>query len=137
MSGIFIEPSDFFEVKVVVVKKNDKVYAATDTKLLISENEEIESSDLDSVEEYEATFREPSYKDEVDMFSNGLFGDISDINNIQLNLAVVNYNRLICLIKSWSFKDGKGEPISPNKENISKIHPSIARVLLDEIAKRI
>lgn len=127
MSGIFIEPSETITIKIYAGQgKNGKLLASHDLEMLKKE----ENFDENSLKDYEVVLRRPSYRDEISILNTGVKGDISAM---RFNFAEVNYNRLVQLLKSWTFMDDRGSPIAPMKENVDKLHPVIARAIADAL----
>jgi len=128
MSGIFIEPSETVAIKIYVGKNK------SDMRLLASHDVDVLKNDKDfettSLKEYEIVLKRPSYRDEVSILKSGIQGDASAL---QFNFAEVSYNRLVNLLKSWTFVDDQDVPIPSTKENIDKLHPAIARSIIDAL----
>ena len=126
MQNLFISPDDEFIVKFcVAADKDDTIFCDLEKKSLISSLESMgrEVSDF-SIEEYNATFKKPSFGD-----TSSLYDSIFSVNNedgISFNPIIARYNKIVALIKSW---DLTGEDKKPTEEDIRSLHPVIANAI--------
>ena len=125
MQNLFINPKDEFVVKFsVAIDKDNTVFCDLEKKSLISLLESMKKKVSDfSIEEYQATFKKPSFGDTMTMY-----GEIFSMNEegVSFNPIVTRYNKISTLIKSWNLK---GDIKKPTNEEIKQLHPVIASVI--------
>jgi hypothetical protein len=126
MQNLFISPEDEFIIKFcVAIDKDDTIFCDIEKKSLVSSLEAMgkEVSDF-SIEEYNATFKKPSFGDTMTMY-NEIFSVNGD-TGVNFNPVVARYNKIIALMKSWNLK---GEPAKPSEEEVRQLHPVIANAI--------
>jgi hypothetical protein len=128
MSGIFVNPEDEIKVRIVVAtNKHGAIFAESDEDML-KEMYPIEDLDMTSLQTFEAVFRQPSFKDSVELsteFSVNAAGDTS----VDFNPVDARYRKMSKLLKTWTFKDDAGGAVPPTEENVAKLHPIVASVI--------
>jgi hypothetical protein len=126
MQNLFIKPEDEFIIKFcVAVDKDDTIFCDIEKKSIISSLEAMgrDISDF-SIEEYEATFKKPSFGDTMAMY-NEIFS-VDDDTGVKFNPVIARYNKIIALIKSWNLK---GEVSKPSEEDVRQLHPIVANAI--------
>ena len=125
MQNLFISPEDEFIVKFsVAIDKDDTVFCDLEKKSLIDLLGSMDKKVSDfSIEEYQATFKRPSFGDTMTMY-----GEIFSMNEsgVSFNPITTRYNKISTLIKSWNLK---GDIKKPTNEDIKQLHPVIASVI--------
>ena len=128
--NLFISPEDTVSFDVyVAVDSDNNVYANIDKKTLLKENKEIKE---DQVVSFNFTFKKPSYKDNIDIMkkSGGL---TSNGETIEFDASSIRYERFVSLLEAWTLVDSSGNTLPAIKENIDKLHPTLAAVILDRM----
>ena len=128
--NLFISPEDTVSFDVyVAVDSDNNVYANIDKKTLLKENKEIKE---DQVVSFNFTFKKPSYKDNIDIMkkSGGL---TSNGETIEFDASSIRYERFVTLLEAWTLIDSSGNSLPAIKENIDKLHPTLAAVILDRM----
>ena len=128
MSGIFIDDKERIKVDIYIGKSKDGKKVFADQRIEgIKANEDLDDSSLES---HNVSFKYPTYKEEVNAMNKGL--QTTD-GNLEVNIAGINYARLVSLLVEWSFKDKDGNPIPVTKANIDALNPAIANAMVDII----
>ena len=128
--NLFISPEDTISFDVyVTVDSDNNVYANIDKKALLKENKEIKE---DQVVSFNFTFKKPSYKDNIDIMkkSGGL---TSNGETIEFDASSIRYERFVTLLEAWTLVDSSGNPLPAIKENVDRLHPTLASVILDRM----
>ena len=125
MNNLFINPEDTITVTIFVGQVDNKIVAASKKDDLKKENKDV---DLESVESYQVSFRRTNYKDNVDIMKMTM---TTDGESLKADIATLRYERFVNLVKGWSFKDENGNVIPANRENIDKLHGSVADAILN------
>ena len=129
MTGIFIDPKETVSFEIFVGVVEGKVFTGDNKEKLVAENKDI---DKESVMSFEFVFRIPSYKDNIDMMKSS--GAVTtDGETVEFDAASLRYERMVTLIQSWTLTDEEGKEISPTRENINRLHPTIAAAILDKL----
>ena len=128
--NLFINPKDTISFDVfVAVDENEKIYANVDKKVLLKENKDIKE---DQVVSFTFTFKRPSYKDNIDIMKNS-GGITSNGETIEFDASSVRYERFVSLLESWTLVDDKGELLTATKENVDRLHPTLAVIVLEQM----
>jgi len=127
--NLFINPEDVISFDVYVAVYDGNVYANVDKKELLKENKKLKE---DEVASFNFTFKKPSYKDNIEIMkrSGGL---TSDGETIAFDASSVRYERFVSLLKSWTLVGESGDLLLATKENVDRLHPTLAAVILDRM----
>lgn len=120
-------------MKSLLVKKDDNIKInfvvgqTIDGKILCSDKKE---DNFVEFQEHFIVIKKPSYGENIDILSNILNGEMSNIkiNPLKLRLEKISY-----LIKDWSFVDEKGEKLPMTKENIFSLETEIGNHITSKI----
>lgn len=125
MQNLFVSPDDEFSIKFsVAVDKDATIFCDLERKLLISSLEAMGRDIKDfTIEDYNATFKKPSFGDSRELYSENF--SLSD-SGVQFNPVIARFNKIVALIKSWNLK---GNDEKPSEEEIRQLHPVIANVI--------
>jgi hypothetical protein len=125
MQNLFIKKEDEFVIKFyVAIDKEGTVWSDSKEESL----KEVLNPDKEyEIESYSVTFKKPSFGDSVNLY-NDIF-KTTDGSNIEFNPLTARYQKICLLIKDWSLVDEEGNKISPNPENVKKLHPMIANTI--------
>jgi len=126
MQNLFISPDDEFIIKFcVAIDKDDTIFCDLEKKSLILSLETMGREILDfSIEEYEATFKKPSFGDTMTIY-NEIFS-VNEDDGVKFNPVIARYNKIVALIKSWNLK---GEVSNPSEEEVRQLHPIVANAI--------
>lgn len=131
MISVLVKENEEITVKIVIgANKDGNIYCEP-----YREKEELVKflgDDVEGeIEEHRIIFRRPSFQDmkeiSADVFSFGGEGDIA------FNPLAARFAKMKKLLKSWSFKDGQGNPIAATADNITSLNPAIGNVLGAEL----
>lgn len=123
-------------MKGILVKKDEKVkvniyvsIAASGSIVASHVKEAVEQlkGEEAGIYEFEAVFRKPSYRDDVNVLSDSLR---SDGNNVELNPAALRYLRLNQLLESWTLVDEDGKPVPATPESIDSLSSAVGNALV-------
>jgi hypothetical protein len=130
MKNIFVGKNDSFKVEFVVAyTKSGETVAAKNNSLLPKD------ADLSCGETHYVLFKNPSYKDNVDILSKSVKADME--GGVQVDPSLLRYARFLALAQEWSFKDDQGNKIKLTAENINNLSPKIANVILEQLDERL
>ena len=60
-------------------------------------------------------------------------GLTSDGETIAFDASSVRYERFVSLLTDWTLVDSAGESLAATKENVDKLHPTLASVVLEKM----
>jgi len=124
MKNLFVKESD--EVKIhLFIGLTEKGGIVADPELSTLEEEGI---DAKSVEEHDIVFRMLNFKDSVALASD-MFNYSAQEQGLDFNPLAMRFEKIVKLIKSWTFKDDAGNILPCTKENISNLHPTVASAI--------
>ena len=129
MIKLFVNPEDTITIKLAVAvdQIGNQIYVDANKKDL-----EIMLKDVEHViEEYEVVFKRPSFKDAVEI-NQSLYSSTID-GKISFNPLQDRYKKITSLIKSWNLTNENGDAMEPNKDNVNKLHPTIAEFLANQL----
>jgi len=126
MKSLFVKDDDAVIVKIFLAKDKSGDFLASNNKeaLLIQAVPE-------TLEEHQVSFKKPSYGDDVSVYSSAVK---IENNNIKVDPVLFRFNKFVSLARSWTFKD-EGGIIPVNMDNIRKLDPGLANLILDEFEK--
>jgi hypothetical protein len=125
MPKLFVDGENEIVIKVVVADSpNGQVFAGASKDELDLEIDDLKDED---VAELSFTFKQPSFKDSVDMAKSVLSS--TDGQSLDFNPLAARYEKMVTLIKSWNLTDVNGNPVEPTEANISKLHPVVANTV--------
>jgi len=128
MSGIFIDNNETISFNVFVgLDSANKLYAAESREELVKESSLVQ----DSIMSYSFEFRVPTYRDNMDFFSRSVKTDAQ--GEFEINPSLLRYERFVSLLCKWDLKDSSGNVIKPIKENIDKLNPVLADVVMAKL----
>ena len=125
--NLFISPKDTVSFNVYVAVDDGKIYANVDKKVLLKENLE-----EDQIVSFSFTFKEPSYKDNIDIMKRS-GGITSNGETVEFDASSIRYERFVSLLESWTLVDSSGDLLPATKENIDKLNPTLASVVLEKM----
>lgn len=129
MKGIFVNKRERIKVNFVIGQtKKGECVAALDDKSFEEKDE------VSSIEEHYVEFKRPSYRDNVETFSKTLR---VEGQNMQIDPALLRYERFCTLISDWSFTKDDGSIYKPTRENIDNLNPDIANVIMDGLDREL
>jgi hypothetical protein len=126
MLNIFVESEDIIKINfTIAVSDTEKVYA------------DISRSDLEQMltgikctfEDHYIVFKRPSFKDIVNM-SQGLK---SDGTGFSIDILPDRYNKVVALLRQWSFLSPDESPAPLTTSNIDKLHPVVAELIISQL----
>ena len=126
MQHLYVNPEDEFVIKFsVAIDSENTIFCDLEKKSLASSLEAMgrDVSDF-TMQEYEATFKKPSFGDTINLYSE-IFS-VNEITGVNFNPIIARYNKIVALIKSWNLK---GEKVKPSEEDIRNLHPVIANAI--------
>jgi len=127
--NLFIDPKDIVSFDMHVAVEDDIVYANSEKKVLLEENKNLKE---DQVVAFSFTFKRPSYKDNIEIMKRS-GGITSNGETIEFDAASVRYERFVSLLTAWTLVDSNGDLLPATKENIDKLHPTLASVVLERM----
>jgi len=127
--NLFISPKDTISFDVYVAVEGGVVYADADKKTLLKENDVLKE---DQVVVFNFTFKKPSYKDNIEIMKRS-GGITSNGDTIEFDASAVRYERFVSLLDSWTLVDASGEALPATKENVDRLHPTLAGVILEKM----
>jgi len=127
--NLFIDPKDIVSFDMHVAVEDDIVYANSEKKVLLEENKNLKE---DQVVAFSFTFKKPSYKDNIEIMKRS-GGITSNGETIEFDAASVRYERFVSLLTAWTLVDSNGDLLPATKENIDKLHPTLASVVLERM----
>jgi len=127
--NLFIDPKDIISFDMHVAVEDDIVYANSEKKVLLEENKNLKE---DQVVAFSFTFKRPSYKDNIEIMKRS-GGITSNGETIEFDAASVRYERFVSLLTAWTLVDSNGDLLPATKENIDKLHPTLASVVLERM----
>ena len=128
--NLFINPKDTISFDVyVTLGKDEQIYADTSKEKLIKENKEVKE---DEIVPFNFTFKKPSYKDNIDIMKKS-GGFTSNGETVEFDASSIRYERFVSLLESWTLVDENGELLPATKENVDRLHPTLAGVVLDKM----
>jgi len=127
--NLFIDPKDIISFDMHVAVEDDIVYANSEKKVLLEENKNLKE---DQVVAFSFTFKKPSYKDNIEIMKRS-GGITSNGETIEFDAASVRYERFVSLLTAWTLVDSNGDLLPATKENIDKLHPTLASVVLERM----
>lgn len=131
MKGLLVGKDDNIKIKIFVGNdKNDEIFAHDDKNALLEYE-----VDEKTVEQFDFTFRRPSYRDEVDLVSGNVV--VTDMTGLRIDPAAIRYKRMVSLLKDWSLKDQDGKKIPVNPDNVDRLHPKVAGAILNVLDERL
>ena len=124
MQNLFINENDEFTIAFsVAIDSKDVIFCDIERKSLVSSLESMGKESTDYViEDYQATFKKPSFGDISKLYDSILTGD----NGAVVNPIEIKFRKISALIKSWNLK---GDEIAPTPEDIRSLHPTIATAI--------
>jgi len=121
------------------VTENDEVVI----DLYVSENssgntiawtkDEDRPENVEQVEKYSATFRQPNYKDTVELLDIATRTDVN--GDFAVNLGSIRMHRIVMLIKTWDFVDENGATVEPTIDFVISLNPIVAMALADGLER--
>ena len=127
MIDLFVDNNAEIVVRVYVAKDKMENVVAADTRAALMADNPIFTNSTE-VEEYKFVFKQPSFKDSVDLSGDAFNYSIAD-GDVGFNIMAMRYAKMSKLIKSWDLKDSGGNAVPANEENVSKLNPVIASVV--------
>lgn len=131
MKSIFIKDDAKIEIKIFFAKDSTGEIFVANKKEGLLEKEDI---DKDSLEEHKVVFKYPNHGDMTNIFSKSVQ---VGIDGLSIDPVTARSNKLIYLLKDWTFvaEDGKKLPVT--SENINNLHPVLADFILVEFEEKI
>ena len=129
MKNLFIKDSDEIRVDFFIAStEDDKIYVNIDKDNLdgIMKVMKIEYE----IEEHYAIFKKPNFGDFVSM-ANSTFK--ADNAGVSFNPLDDRYQKLVKLIKSWSFTNKDGNIIQPSASYIKSLNPVVAEIIYSQL----
>ena len=128
MSGIFVNPDDEIIVRIVVARNKHGAIFTENSMSLLKETYQEDEIDESTIEEFEAVFRQPSFKDAVELSTEFSLSTTNEAS-VDFNPVDARFRKMSKLLKSWTFKEEDGTAVPPTEENVAKLHPTIATVI--------
>ena len=126
MTDIFVQDNDEIRIVVAIGKnRHGAIFAANDT-VELKELYEDEALDESTIQEFEVIFKQPSFKDSVEL---AMDFSIGNEKGFEFNPVASRYKKITKLIKSWTLKDGEGNAVPATENNVAKLHPSVAGII--------
>jgi len=124
--------SDLFEIVVKYAQVNLKSGLSA---IIIIKTDEHEKKYGDKMQVLKSQWQQPNWKEHSDLHSDSLItDDVTGVKNPDYNIyrqLVLQRFMKLCVV------DEKGNPVEINKDNLSKLDPSIAMSLYDEWNKKV
>lgn len=76
-------------------------------------------------------FRLPNYKDTVELVDSGI--QFAFDGSMKISSGASSFGRFAKLLKSWDFKNEKGEDIPAIAENVALLDPAIAKSIVVDL----
>ena len=127
--NLFISPKDTVSFDVYVAVDDGKVYASANKEDLLKENKNIKE---DQIVPFNFTFKKPSYKDNIEIMKKS-GGIKSNGEPVEFDASSIRYERFVSLLESWTLVNSSGELLPATKDNIDRLHPDLASVILDKM----
>lgn len=75
-------------------------------------------------------FKVPTFEDTILMSSNIILSkNIKSEPNLETNIMVSRYQKVLHLLKDWSFADDEGNKLKINEDTINRLNPYIAHII--------
>jgi len=129
--NLLINPEDKVSFEVYVAVNGDQLYANADKNVLLKENKDVKEEDVVS---FNFTFKKPSYGDNMSIMKK-CGGVTTNGETIEFDASAIRYERFVSLLDSWTLVDEDAKPLPTTKDNIDRLHPTLAGVILDEMEK--
>lgn len=125
--GLFVDKDTEFTVTIAIAKGKanpEEIFCDISKEKLL----EIYQEDIDpaTIEEHTVWCSYPDFGTTVSIIDKSIEIQKSEV---QLRLSAVRLNKMIALIKRWTFNDKKGNPVSPTSETIKSLNPHVAAIL--------
>jgi len=130
MKSIFIKDDDVIEFEIFFAKNKDGEILVGNKKDALLEREGV---DKETLEEHKLSFKYPNHGDMTDIFSRSVKVGSSGIS---IDPVAARSNRLVVLLRNWTFVDDKGNKLPITEKNIKSLHPSLADFILVEFEDR-
>jgi hypothetical protein len=122
-TGLFINNKELMEVTFAsATDKKGGLVVAKDT------NSFDKGAGVTNTVEHTVRFRQASYRDNVEILSMTLKTKGDDV---EIDPALLRYERFCALVKEWTLTDADGEAVKVNRNNIDKLNPDVAAIIMD------
>jgi len=130
MKSIFIKDDEEVKIDIFFAKNKDGDMFLGNKKDALLEQKGIVKA---SLEEHQVTFKYPNHGDTNNILSKSIqMGE----GGLSIDPIAARVNRLIVLLKDWTFVDDDGKKLPINVTNINKLHSSVADFILTEFGDR-
>lgn len=130
MINLFVDPDEDIVVTInVAIDDKKHIYAWYD-----GQDKPIEVEDI-KTEIFESVFREPSYRDSVELTDMAL--GVSTEGEISMSIAAVRMNRIIRLLKRWNLTDNNGDKVPSTPEMVEGLNPIVAQAISEGLEKKL
>jgi len=135
---LFVDKEKKIEIKIYLAQNSKGELIASDSLDNLLKNEYIVTP-KEEIEEHSFYFRNPSYKDNVDVLSKTLkhqfqIGEENiETNTLSADPALIQYVRFQSLLIDWTLKDNEEKKIPVTKDRIDKLNPVIANVVVSSL----
>ncbi|MHA1482779.1 MAG: hypothetical protein ACTSQA_05015 [Candidatus Heimdallarchaeaceae archaeon] len=131
MKSIFIKEDEIVEVDIFFAKDKDGNMSLGNKK---NELLEIKGMIEESLEEHKITLKYPSHGDMISIVGRSVR---IEGNGLSVDPIAARSNRLIVLLRDWTFMDEDDKKLPITSDNINKLHPSVADFILDEFEAKV
>jgi len=131
MNNLFISKDSEVKVEIWVSEQSPG-------RLVYWSNEEFMKSSKvnpDLVSHLEIVFREPNYLDSTELADIAMAMERD--GSFSMSMNQVRLERVCRLLKSWNLTNDKGEPVSPTRGNVERLHPFIAMAIASTLEDRL
>ena len=122
-TGLFISDKELISITFCAAKdKNGELVVAA------TESDFDKSLEIVDPKVHTVKFRQPSYRDNVEILSMTLK---TNGEAVEIDPALLRYERFCALVKEWDLVDEDGELVKVNRININKLNPDVATIIMD------
>ena len=129
MKNIFVKSDEEFDINIYIAKGSDDNLYASISEDVLKKNDKVAD---ESIIKHTITFKRPTYKDNVDIYSHSVKFEGGEMTVNPVNLRYIKFGTLL---KDWTFKDSNGEDIEANLENMNNLDSDLAGLIMDELEK--
>lgn len=131
--SLFVSKDAEIVIKVYTCTVNGKMHAWTDGQLGQRPRDMNESDP--EVTTHIIRFRVPSYGDNLQLLDSAL--RFNEEGKMSMSPTRLPYTRFVQLLKSWDFKDEKGEPVPATADNVLLLENAVAQLISNELDRQV